>query len=118
MLAILFVISKENLVTWRFSKMETYFAEVLKIDQQMAAGRNIAIKILEKLFARTGTGNIPFRFKTYGPGIKPDQESILDTEGRTLTRIPVERLQDAPSSSDTKAKLEAWLRAALITRLR
>jgi hypothetical protein len=98
--------------------METYFAEVLEIDQQTSAGRKITIEILDKLFARPEIPEGPFCFKTYGPGIRPDQESILDARGQTLERIPVEWLQDAPTSPETRTKIEALLRTALITLIR
>jgi hypothetical protein len=97
--------------------MEAYFAEVFKIDQQIVAGRNIAIETLNKLLLNAGIDSNLFRFKIYRPGIKPDQEVILDASGRTLARIPTEWLQDAPTGSGIRAKLEARLSSALIAHL-
>lgn len=85
-----------------------------RIRQQREEGRKIVIAILKKLAIKLKRPEInDLSFRVYGIGISPDQEEIVDKNGRIAARISLDSLEDAPASSDTRRKIEARMEAYL-----
>jgi hypothetical protein len=90
-----------------------------RVDQQMEGGRKIVIAILVGLANKYKSLWInDLSFKANRRGVSPDQEELLDKDGRTVARLPREWrewLEDSPASSDVRHKIEACLEAAIRT---
>jgi hypothetical protein len=90
-----------------------------RVNQQREDGRKIVIATLAGLANKYKSPWInDLSFKANRRGICPDQEEILDKDGRTVARPPREWLEDAPASSDVRHKIEACLEAAIRTSRR
>ena len=90
-----------------------------RVDQQREGGRKIAIAILAGLANKYKSPWIKdLSFRVNRRGVSPDQEKILDKDGRTVARLPRDWLEDAPASSDVRHKIEACLEAAIRTNHR
>jgi hypothetical protein len=85
-----------------------------RLDQQREGGRKIAMAILAGLANKyKGHWINDLSFRVNRRGVSPDQEDILDTDGRTVAKLPREWLEDAPASSEVCHKIEACLEAAI-----
>jgi len=90
-----------------------------RVDQQREGGRKIVMAILAGLANKCKSLWInDLSFRVNRRRVSPDQEEILDKDGRTVARLPREWLEDAPASSDVRHKIEACLEAAIRTNHR